>query len=207
MPAMTPAYVPLPPQSNTRTATSVAPLATPNVEPPTVPVAHAHTHPRLYNVRALLEIVTPQEGYRPLTSDRASYKFTPQAATRGSSRDGLCVAMDSRPCACTNACARVRVRVSPWLPATWVPWPLQSMAVPPAVTASKPRTARPPNCSCVSRMPVSATYTRVPAPVPFTLNALFLRRQSTQHTRLRAAAHSARRSATRTYLHSNNAHA
>ena len=45
--------------------------------------------------------------------------------------------------------------VPPTVPATCVPCPLQSVAVPPAVTASKPVLARPTKSECVSRIPVS----------------------------------------------------
>src|SRR5438270_2274696 len=75
-PAMTPEFVPEPWQLRTRTATSETPLATPYVEPPTVPE-------------------------------------------------------------------------------TCVPCPLQSMPFCPSPTSSTPTDARPPNCECEVRMPVS----------------------------------------------------
>ena len=78
-PAMTPEFVPEPEQLSTRTATSETPLATPYVEPPTVP-------------------------------------------------------------------------------ATCVPWPAQSMPFCPSPTSSTPTEARPPNCVCEMRMPVSTIY-------------------------------------------------
>ena len=52
----------------------------------------------------------------------------------------------------------------PTVPATCVPCPLQSSAAPPSI-ASKPDAARPPNCACVVRMPVSMMYAFTPAPV------------------------------------------
>src|SRR5829696_7331934 len=58
------------------------------------------------------------------------------------------------------------------VPATCVPWPLQSFALPPAVTASYPVTARPPNSRCVSRIPVSITYAVTPAPVAVYVNVV-----------------------------------
>src|SRR5262245_1890652 len=54
--------------------------------------------------------------------------------------------------------------VPPIVPDTCVPWPLQSSADPPSIS-STPLVARPPNCVCVKRMPVSITYAFTPAPV------------------------------------------
>src|SRR5829696_697806 len=45
----------------------------------------------------------------------------------------------------------------PMVPATWVPWPWQSVLLP-SPTVLVPQTARPPNVVCVVRMPVSMTY-------------------------------------------------
>ena len=53
----------------------------------------------------------------------------------------------------------------PTVPDTWVPWPLQSAAVPPAVISSTPVLARPPNSEWANRMPVSMMYAVTPAPV------------------------------------------
>ena len=52
----------------------------------------------------------------------------------------------------------------PTVPATCVPWPLQSSALPPSI-ASKPELARPPNCWWLVRIPVSMMYAVTPAPV------------------------------------------
>ena len=51
---MTPEFVPLPLQPSTRTATSVTPLATPQVLPPTVP---AHVRAVAVAVRAAAAVV------------------------------------------------------------------------------------------------------------------------------------------------------
>jgi hypothetical protein len=51
----------------------------------------------------------------------------------------------------------------PTVPATCVPWPLQSCPLPPK--PSYTLLARPPNSECPVRMPVSITYTRTPEPV------------------------------------------
>src|SRR3954452_5771994 len=45
----------------------------------------------------------------------------------------------------------------PTVPATCVPWPLQSSVAPPS-TASTPELARPENSLCANRMPVSMMY-------------------------------------------------
>jgi hypothetical protein len=50
----------------------------------------------------------------------------------------------------------------PTVPATWVPCPLQSSAEPPS-TESNPVTARPPNCVCENRIPVSMMDAVTPA--------------------------------------------
>ena len=42
---------------------------------------------------------------------------------------------------------------------------MQSEAEPPEVTSSTPLIARPPNCVCVKRMPVSMMYAFTPLPV------------------------------------------
>jgi hypothetical protein len=47
----------------------------------------------------------------------------------------------------------------PTVPATWVPWPLQSCAVESLSMKSQPEVARPPNSAWLVRMPVSSTYT------------------------------------------------
>jgi hypothetical protein len=52
----------------------------------------------------------------------------------------------------------------PTVPATWVPWPLQSPVLP-SPTVFAPAVARPPNSPCVSRMPESMTYAVTPEPV------------------------------------------
>ena len=52
----------------------------------------------------------------------------------------------------------------PMVPATWVPWPLQSWPLPP--NASYTFCARPPKSACEVAMPVSMTYARTPLPVP-----------------------------------------
>jgi hypothetical protein len=51
----------------------------------------------------------------------------------------------------------------PTVPATCVPWPLQSCPLPPK--PSYTLLARLPNWVCAVRMPVSMTYTRTPLPV------------------------------------------
>jgi hypothetical protein len=53
----------------------------------------------------------------------------------------------------------------PTVPDTCVPWPLQSLAGPQGMIASKPGTARPPKSWCEYRMPVSMMYAFTPAPV------------------------------------------
>jgi hypothetical protein len=45
--------------------------------------------------------------------------------------------------------------VPPVVPATWVPWPLQSLALPPLVIASNPPTSRPEKSAWSRRIPVS----------------------------------------------------
>src|SRR5688500_11570547 len=55
--------------------------------------------------------------------------------------------------------------VPPIVPATWVPWPLQSLPLRPSPTVSAAIDARPPKSACARRMPVSITYTFTPAPV------------------------------------------
>ena len=45
--------------------------------------------------------------------------------------------------------------VPPVVPATWVPWPLQSLVPFPSPTKSVPLPTLPVNCWCVARMPVS----------------------------------------------------
>src|SRR4051812_23835854 len=52
----------------------------------------------------------------------------------------------------------------PMVPATCVPWPLQSSALPPS-TSSTPDMARPPKSVWPNVMPVSMTYAVTPAPV------------------------------------------
>ena len=51
------------------------------------------------------------------------------------------------------------------MPATWVPWPLQSFVPLPSAIAVYAPTARPPKSTCVVRIPVSMMYTCTPAPV------------------------------------------
>jgi hypothetical protein len=51
-------------------------------------------------------------------------------------------------------------RVPPTVPATCVPWPLQSCPLPPK--ASNPTESRVPNCACVVRIPLSMMYTVIP---------------------------------------------
>src|SRR4051812_35955374 len=51
----------------------------------------------------------------------------------------------------------------PIVPATCVPWPLQSSALPPS-TASNPELARVPNSLWENRRPVSMTYAVTPSP-------------------------------------------
>jgi hypothetical protein len=57
----------------------------------------------------------------------------------------------------------------PIVPATWVPWPLQSAAGVPGDTKSGPLVARatpaPSNSLWVKRMPESMTYAVTPSPV------------------------------------------
>src|SRR5207247_1867775 len=55
--------------------------------------------------------------------------------------------------------------VPPVVPATCVPWPLQSFVPFPSPTKSAPLPIRPENCWCVARMPVSTMYAFTPAPV------------------------------------------
>src|SRR5687768_5134703 len=57
----------------------------------------------------------------------------------------------------------------PTVPATWLPWLLQSL-LPGELQNSEPTKsaaieARPPNSTCVERMPVSITYAVTPEPV------------------------------------------
>src|SRR5262245_57066743 len=52
----------------------------------------------------------------------------------------------------------------PTVPATCVPWPLQSLPFCPSLTASWPTDARPPNSLCEIRMPVSMMYACAPLP-------------------------------------------
>src|SRR5918992_6360919 len=70
----------------------------------------------------------------------------------------------------TRTAVRLTDLATPWIeppivPATWVPCPLQSLVPRPSLIAVKPPPARPPNCECVVRMPVSITYALTPAPV------------------------------------------
>jgi hypothetical protein len=55
--------------------------------------------------------------------------------------------------------------IAPIVPATCVPWPLQSLPLRPSPTVSTAIDARPPKSECVRRMPVSITYAFTPAPV------------------------------------------
>ena len=55
--------------------------------------------------------------------------------------------------------------VPPTVPATCVPWPLQSFVPFPSPTKSAPLPTRPANSWCVARMPVSMMYAFTPAPV------------------------------------------
>ena len=59
----------------------------------------------------------------------------------------------------------------PIVPATCVPWPWQSSALPPSI-ASNPLVARPPNSWCENRIPVSITYAVTPLPVAVYVYAL-----------------------------------
>jgi hypothetical protein len=52
----------------------------------------------------------------------------------------------------------------PMLPATCVPWPLQSFPFRPSPTVSVPTEARPPNSPWLARIPVSITYAVTPTP-------------------------------------------
>ena len=71
--------------------------------------------------------------------------------------------VDARSAAAQHANANRRTPLAtpyvdpPTVPATWVPWPLQSLVFRPSLIASKPTNARPPNCEWVRRMPVSMT--------------------------------------------------
>ena len=53
----------------------------------------------------------------------------------------------------------------PTVPATWVPWPLQSFVPLPSETAVKPASMRPVNSLWLERMPVSMMKALTPAPV------------------------------------------
>jgi hypothetical protein len=53
----------------------------------------------------------------------------------------------------------------PTVPATWVPWPLQSLEPFPSLTAVVPGRTRPPKSTWLAKIPVSMMYAVTPAPV------------------------------------------
>ena len=57
--------------------------------------------------------------------------------------------------ACSVTCLATPYVVPPVVPATCVPWPLQSFVPCPSPTKSAPLPTRPVNCWCVARIPVS----------------------------------------------------
>jgi hypothetical protein len=52
----------------------------------------------------------------------------------------------------------------PTVPATWVPWPLQSSEPRPSLIAEYPARARPPKLAWLTLMPVSMMYAVTPEP-------------------------------------------